>query len=200
MDKEENFSSHVVDLVKAKIILSELIGKDVHLQKKGEDFWGLCPFHNEKSASFTVSDQKGFYHCFGCGVHGDAISYIMSRQNVDFKESLKILSEQYGVALYKIKSKEQFQAFQQEKEKKEILLEIMEKAAEYFQKSLKNNKNSDMARKYLKSRGVSVESIDNFRIGYCDGTCASYLKDLGYSFELINEAGLIYGAEENFKN
>ena len=83
------FSDSLVDIIHDKVLLSDVISKTVNLSKKGTDFIGLCPFHNEKTPSFTVSNDKGFYHCFGCGAHGDVISFIMERNLLILKRQLK---------------------------------------------------------------------------------------------------------------
>ena len=93
------FSDNLVNTIHDKILLSDYIGRSVNLSKKGNDFIGLCPFHNEKTPSFTVSDDKGFFHCFGCGAHGDIISFVMQKESIDFKETIKILASEIGVNL-----------------------------------------------------------------------------------------------------
>ena len=90
-------SENLVDVIHEKILLSDFIGRKITLVKKGNDFLGLCPFHSEKTPSFTVSDDKGFFHCFGCSAHGDVISFVMQKESVDFKEALKILAAEAGI-------------------------------------------------------------------------------------------------------
>ena len=101
------FSDSLVDIIHDKVLLSDVISKTVNLSKKGSDFIGLCPFHNEKTPSFTVSNDKGFYHCFGCGAHGDVISFIMEKESIDFKEAIKILASEAGINIsdYSFKNK-----------------------------------------------------------------------------------------------
>ena len=93
------FSENLVDAIHEKILLSDFIGRKVALVKKGNDFLGLCPFHNEKTPSFSVSDEKGFFHCFGCSAHGDVISFVMQKESIDFKEALKLLASEAGINL-----------------------------------------------------------------------------------------------------
>ncbi|MBT4109072.1 MAG: DNA primase, partial [Pelagibacterales bacterium] len=93
------FSENLVDAIHEKILLSDFIGRKVALVKKGNDFLGLCPFHNEKTPSFSVSDEKGFFHCFGCSAHGDVISFVMKKESIDFKEALKLLASEAGINL-----------------------------------------------------------------------------------------------------
>ena len=100
------FSDNLVNTIHDKILLSDYIGRSVNLSKKGNDFIGLCPFHNEKTPSFTVSDDKGFFHCFGCGAHGDIISFVMQKESIDFKETIKILASEIGVNIEDYSSKD----------------------------------------------------------------------------------------------
>ena len=101
------FSDNLVNIIHDKISLSDYIGRSVNLSKKGNDFIGLCPFHNEKTPSFTVSDDKGFFHCFGCGAHGDIISFVMQKESIDFKETIKILASEIGVNVEDYSSKDE---------------------------------------------------------------------------------------------
>ena len=96
------FSKDFPDILRSNILTSELIAKFVKLRKKGKEFEGLCPFHNEKTPSFTVNDQKGFYHCFGCGAHGDIISFIMNKEGLGFKESVLKIADDFSIEVPKV--------------------------------------------------------------------------------------------------
>ena len=93
------FSDNLVNIIHDKILLSDYIGRSVNLSKKGNDFIGLCPFHNEKTPSFTVSDDKGFFHCFGCGAHGDVISFIRNFEGKSFIEALETIADIAGIKI-----------------------------------------------------------------------------------------------------
>ena len=93
------FSDNLVDLIHDKVLLSDVIGKTVNLSKKGSDFIGLCPFHNEKTPSFNVNDEDGYYHCFGCGAHGDSISFIRNFENKSFMEAIQTISDITGIKI-----------------------------------------------------------------------------------------------------
>ena len=93
------FPQDFPDKLRSSILVSEVIGKKVALKKKGKEYSGLCPFHNEKSPSFTVNDQKGFYHCFGCQAHGDIISFEMNKEGLEFKEAVIKLANDFSIEI-----------------------------------------------------------------------------------------------------
>ncbi|MDR2464460.1 MAG: DNA primase [Holosporales bacterium] len=178
----------VIQNVLEKTSLSELISADVALQKRGLDFIGLCPFHQEKTPSFTVSNRRNCYHCFGCGAHGNAISYIVNKHNLPFKEALTLLATRAHVTLPKFSSKSNFDNRQNQKQQ---LIDIHQIATEYCYTLLKSEKNAEIARKYLIKRRVSPEMIDRFKLGYCDGSLTKYLQSTKkYSLNQLENAGL----------
>ena len=154
-----SFSDNLVDIIHDKILLSDFIGKTVILSKKGNDYIGLCPFHNEKTPSFTVSNDKGFYHCFGCAAHGDIISFVMQKESIEFKEAIKLLASDLGVNIagYSFKEKKL--------SKEEISFKkILEISKDFF----KNNFNSISGNKiktYLKNRKISLNASNYFELG-----------------------------------
>ena len=99
-----SFDDRLVNEINEKIVLSDYIGRQVSLSRRGREFVGLCPFHKEKTPSFTINDDKNFYHCFGCGEHGSVINFLMKYQNLDFIESIKILSKELGLDIHKFNS------------------------------------------------------------------------------------------------
>ena len=149
------FSDNLVNTIHDKISLSDYIGRSVNLLKKGNDFIGLCPFHNEKTPSFTVSDDKGFFHCFGCGAHGDIISFVMQKESIDFKETIKILASEIGVNIEDYSSKD----------KKSIEEEINYKNIYDLTKSyFKNNFNSESGNKVKGTSCLGTSTITNKKL------------------------------------
>jgi DNA primase len=150
--------SPYIEQIRVRLKVSEVIGKDVKLTRKGHEFSGLCPFHNEKTPSFTVNDAKGFYHCFGCGAHGDIITYTMHRQAMNFVDAVKHLANLTGVIL------------PEKNERKETAegaeyFKLLEEACLWYQENLKKSF-GDEALSYLKHRGFSEQIIEEFKIGF----------------------------------
>lgn len=179
----------VIAAIRNKISLSDLIGRDVRLVRKGQEFLGLCPFHNEKTPSFTVNNQKNFYHCFGCGAHGNAINYVMEQRNVSFKEALELLTKEAGIPLPSF-SKSNSAETQRQKDKKKDLLAVMNSASDFFQQTLKSDVSAKEAREYLARRNVSLECIERFKIGFCNGKATQHLQHLNFTSALLEEAGI----------
>ncbi len=181
------FSDNLVNTIHDKIILSEYIGRTVNLSKKGNDFIGLCPFHNEKTPSFTVSNDKGFFHCFGCGAHGDVISFVMQKESIDFKETIQILASEIGVNVnnYTYKDKKVH-------EEEANFRNIYELSKVYFYNNFKD-KSANRVKNYLQNRKISIEASQYFELGYTQNNSDNlirFLESKGYSTEKIIEAGL----------
>lgn len=157
------FAKDFPDKLKANILTSEVVGKKVALKNRGKDFLGLCPFHNEKTPSFTVNDQKGFYHCFGCGAHGDIFSFVMEKEHLSYKEAVIKLAEDYGITIDEVVSdkKGEMEFYNQ----LEIDYQILERTCRIFEENLVNS-SGVQALKYLKNRGISNENIKQFRLGF----------------------------------
>ncbi len=191
------FSDNLVNTIHDKILLSDYIGRSVNLSKKGNDFIGLCPFHNEKTPSFTVSDEKGFFHCFGCGAHGDVISFVMQKESIDFKETIKILASEIGVNIEDYSSKD----------KKSIEEEINYKNIYDLTKNyFKNNFNSEAGNKvriYLEKRKISIKASEYFELGYSENkinNLITFLKSKSYSNNQIVDSGLGRKSNKNDKS
>ena len=135
---------NIKEEIKARLKLSDIISKKISLKKKGENrFLALCPFHNEKTPSFNVQDDKGFYHCFGCGKHGDIFNFVMEFDNLEFKEAMKFLSEQAGISITNTTHKKNVK-----------LLKILEEAKLFFVNTLYGDEGI-AARKYLIKRKIN---------------------------------------------
>ena len=190
------FSENLVDAIHEKILLSDFIGRKVALVKKGNDFLGLCPFHNEKTPSFSVSDEKGFFHCFGCSAHGDVISFVMQKESIDFKEALKLLASEAGINLldyagYKNKiSKESIDAHN-----------VVEFSKDYFVNNL-NASSGISVRDYLSQRKVSEKAYKYFELGYAENISNNliiFLKNNNFSMDAIIASGLARNSVKNNK-
>jgi DNA primase catalytic core len=164
------FPPSFLDEIQNRLRMSDVVGKKVALKAHGREHQGLCPFHKEKSPSFTVSDEKGFYHCFGCGAHGGAINFVMETQGLPFVDAVKQLADMAGIAM-PIMDKESF-----EKQKTaQSLYEIMDMACRFFQVQLPSSK---IALSYIKQRGLKPESVAKFRIGYAPDDSSALKKHL----------------------
>lgn len=177
----------VVDDVKQKIDIVDVIGQYVTLKRAGRNFKALCPFHNEKTPSFVVFADQGTWHCFGaCNTGGDVFTFLMRRENIDFGEALRRLALKAGVALV-------HEAPGEEDERKR-LREILGTAASHFHYLLKNHPEAQAARDYVAKRHLTSESIETFELGYAlngwEGV-KSYLVGRGYSLHDLEAAGLI---------
>ena len=198
------YSDDVIEEVRMKNDIVDVISGYVRLQKKGSSYFGLCPFHNEKSPSFSVTPGKQMYYCFGCGAGGNVFTFVMEYENFTFIEAVKYLAERAGVKLPEGEySKEQRAA----SDLKTVLLEVNKKAASYYYYQLKQE-GGRQAYEYLKNRELSDETIKNFGLGYSSKYSDSlyrYLKGKGYSDTILKESGLFsaderYGMHDKFWN
>jgi DNA primase len=180
----------------ARADVVEIVGRYVQLKKAGANFMGLCPFHGEKSPSFSVSPTKQFYHCFGCGVHGNAIGFLMEHAGMGFVEAVHDLAGQYGMQVPEDDaSPEERARAAGQRQKQATLSEVLEKAGEAYRKHLRQ---SPGAIGYLKGRGVSGEIAKQFGIGYAPAgwrTLASVFPD--YDDPLLAESGLVIVGESD---
>jgi DNA primase len=188
------FADNLVDIIHEKILLSDFIGKTVNLSKRGGDFIGLCPFHNEKTPSFTVSNDKGFFHCFGCGAHGDVISFVMQKESIEFKEAIKLLASEAGVnaANYSFKDK---QISKEEINSKDIL----EDSKDYFKKNF-NSISAEKVKIYLQKRKISLKASNYFELGFAENISADlikYLKNKGHLIDDVIISGLARKSNNN---
>ena len=183
-------------LARADVV--EIVGRYVQLKKGGANYMGLCPFHGEKSPSFSVSPTKQFYHCFGCGKNGNAIGFLMDHAGMNFVEAVKDLAGQYGMQVPEEDASPQDRArAAQQREKQATLTDVLEKAAEAYRKHLKN---SPKAVDYLKGRGLSGEIARQFGLGYAPEGWRSLASVFpGYDDPLLAESGLVIVNEDEEK-
>ncbi|MBC6440818.1 MAG: DNA primase [Rhodospirillales bacterium] len=186
------FSPAFLDEIRTRVPLSDIVGKQVRLQRNGPEFKGLCPFHREKTPSFTVSEQKGFYHCFGCGAHGDVIGFVMRTENLSFPEAVERLAGLAGVEMPRQTPDER------ERERRAATLhDVLDEACRWFEEQLMGPDGAK-TRAYLDRRGVTRETGERFRLGFApDGRnrLIRHLRGKGVPPQLIAGAGLSAGGD-----
>lgn len=189
-----------VDEILETARVEEVVGDFVNLKKRGANLLGLCPFHNEKTPSFTVSPAKGIYKCFGCGKAGGAANFIMDHEHYTYPEALKYLADKYNI---EIEEEEQSAEQIQQANEKESLFIVTQFAAEYFQQQLKETENGRaIGLSYFKERGFREETIEKFKLGYSPDEWEAFTKaalDKGYKLEYLEKTGLtIVKGEKHF--
>jgi len=186
------FPDYVIQEVAEKSDIYELVSQYVSLKKAGSSYVGLCPFHNEKTPSFSVSPQKGIFHCFGCGEGGNSIGFLMKIENISFYEAVKRLAEKANIELPKADMSDFKQSSERQKER-ELLYEINKAAAERFYNNLKGSKEGIS---YCKNRDIDGVWAKKFWLGYAQNSwddMFEYLKGKGYTESDILKSGLITG-------
>ncbi|MBQ3600699.1 MAG: DNA primase [Lachnospiraceae bacterium] len=184
------YPDEIVEEVRQRNDIIDVISGYVKLKKSGSNHMGLCPFHNEKSPSFSVSQNKQMYHCFGCGVGGNVFTFIMEYENFTFVEALKHLADRAGIRLPEWESSPEAR---KQADKRNILLEIHKEAAKYFFYQLKSPQGKT-ALEYLCERGLSEKTIGKFGLGYSNkysNDLYQYLKEKGYEDSILKESGLV---------
>lgn len=196
------YSNEIIDEVVSRNDIVDVISGYVKLKKNGSSYVGLCPFHNEKSPSFSVSGQKQLYHCFGCGVGGNVITFVMEYENYTFLEAVKMLGERAGLDLPEVEASGEDKKLRDTKQK---LLEINKITATYYYHQLGSEK-GQAGLKYLTGRGLSVDTIKRFGLGFAPQTTGELyriLKEKGYGDDLLKESGVFTyenGARDKFWN
>ncbi|OQX94385.1 MAG: DNA primase [Rickettsiaceae bacterium 4572_127] len=179
--------SHFLDDLRARTSITSIIGKRLKLTRKGKNHWGCCPFHNEKTASFAVDENKGFYHCFGCHAHGDAITFTMKTQNLEFIDAVKQLAESAGLKLPN-QPKEQREKLQVRKS----LIDILETIAGFYEDELQKPTGKHALDYVLNQRNLDKETIAKFKIGYAPNSKKLYqiLKKQGVTDDQLEKTGV----------
>lgn len=179
---------YIIEEIKQKVSLVETVSQYVTLTFKGGRHWGLCPFHDEKTASFTVNEEKGFYHCFGCGKSGSVFNFLMDLEHVGFQESVEILAEKAGIVLREESEKDKVI-----RSEKDTLIDLYNRLAMSFSYILKNSKDADHARTYLLDRGLTQETIDQFSLGYAPADpnwLYGFLTSRSFSPDFLKRSGV----------
>ena len=184
------YTKDSIDRVKDAVDMVELVGTRPDLRREGTRFTGLCPFHEERTPSFSVNAEHKLYHCFGCGASGDAIRFMQEAEGLDFKQAVESLAERYNVEL---KREQEDPAAARRRERRERLLKLLERAATYYARYLWESGEADKARAYLAERGLEEEVLREFRVGYSpkawDKVTVAAQRD-GFTREEIAAAGL----------
>ena len=190
------YPEELVEEVRTKNDIVDVVAGYVRLQKKGANHWGCCPFHNEKTPSFSVNGAKQMYHCFGCGAGGNVFTFVMNYENYTFPEAIKYLAERVGVNLPEMEYTEEMKA---RENKRARMLEVNKEAAKFFYYQLRTPA-GEIGYQYLKKRELSDETIKRFGLGYSGksgATLVQYLKQKGFEDSLIKEAGLANFSERS---
>ena len=193
------YSEDLIEEIRSRNDIVDVISSYVKLKKQGSSYFGLCPFHNEKSPSFSVSGEKQMFYCFGCGEGGNVFTFIMKYENYSFQEALKYLADRAGIALPEADYSEEAKKGAR---LKEALLAINNEAGKMFHYLLKTDKGKD-GLEYLKKRGLSDETIIHFGLGYSgkySGNLYPYLKNKGFTDEQLKESGLFTFEERGVKD
>ncbi|MEY8427675.1 DNA primase [Lachnospiraceae bacterium 46-15] len=184
------YPEELVEEIRARNDIVDVVSGYVKLQRKGSSYFGLCPFHNEKSPSFSVSPGKQMYYCFGCGAGGNVFTFLMEYENYTFPEALKALADRAGIAL---PEREYSQEEKKQQDLKSRLLELNKMAARYFYYQLRSE-NGRQGMEYLKNRQLSDETIKSFGLGFANkysNDLYNYMKKQGIGDELLRESGLM---------
>ena len=190
------YPDNLVEEVRSRNDIVDVISSYVRLQKKGSNHFGLCPFHNEKSASFSVNQARQMYHCFGCGKSGNVITFIMEYENFTFPEALKLLADRAGVTLPEI---EYTKEAREKDNLKARILEAYKEAGRYYYYQLRSDAGK-RAMEYFKNRGLSDETINKFGLGYAvtgKNLMYRYLKSKGYDDNVLKEMHIFYVNEKD---
>jgi DNA primase len=184
-DDEQNIRE-----IESRIDIVELISETVQLSRRGNNYWGLCPFHQEKTPSFSVSRDKQMYYCFGCHAGGNIFSYLMKKDGLEFKEALEILAGKAGVEINRSQDRKII-------DKRKQIIAVNNAAAQYYHAILLSER-GQAARAYLDRRGISQETIEAFQLGYALdewNQLQDYLLKKGFAAEIVKSAGLIKRSE-----
>ncbi len=184
------YPQELIEEVRTKNDIVDVISGYVRIQKKGSNYFGLCPFHNEKSPSFSVSQSKQIFYCFGCGAGGNVITFLMEYENATFQEAVKRLADRAGINLPEMEYNEEAR---QKESRRAKLLEINKEAARYYYYMLRDSRGRT-GYQYLSGRSLTDETMKKFGLGFADGSSSdltAYLRARGYPDELLQESGLL---------
>lgn len=180
------FPPQFLDDIRARLTLSDIVGRHVALKRKGREWTACCPFHKEKTPSFFVNDEKGFYHCFGCGMHGDHIGFLIESQGLSFMDSVKTLADEAGLTIPEMRPEE----IEREKSRRS-LNEVMELVTKFYEVTLRGPE-GEVARTYLQSRGINADTVKKFRLGFAkDGALSAAMAQRNISEDTLIELGLL---------
>lgn len=192
--KVANFSLEWKEELKSRNDIVSTISHYITLKKKGKNYWGVCPFHYEKTPSFSVDGVQQYYKCFGCGEAGDVIQFVQKYENIGFLEAVEILAKNAGMEMPKIEKSPDYEKKKQEKEK---ILQALRESARFYHQVL-NSPKGKVCRDYLEKRGVSHQSITNFGMGYSPdfNSLITHLQSKGFDLDILKKAGLVDVSEK----
>ncbi|MDD3941427.1 MAG: DNA primase [Sphaerochaetaceae bacterium] len=182
------YSETVIEQIKARISIVEMVSRYLTLSRKGDRYWGLCPFHDEKTPSFSVLPDKGFFHCFGCGKSGSMFDFVMEMEHLTFPEAIRNLAEQAGILL-----EEESEAERKQRTETDTLRDLYEKMANAFHYILMHSASAANAQEYLKGRALSEPSWEKFQLGYAPDDPSwlyGFLQSKQYSPQILAKSGL----------
>jgi DNA primase len=188
------FSPSLLDEIRARLPVSQVVGRKVALKKKGREYAGLSPFKAEKTASFFVNDQKGFYHCFATGEHGDIFTFVMKTEGLDFPEAVERLAGEAGVPI-----PAQTERSIEQEDQRDRLYRLLEAAAKFFEDCLKGGLGGEARRYIIDKRGLQRETIANFRMGFAPNSRSAikeHLKAQGFSIGDMVASGMLIGGDD----
>tara|TARA_B100000029_G_scaffold514793_1_gene619027 strand:+ start:996 stop:2741 length:1746 start_codon:yes stop_codon:yes gene_type:complete len=186
-------SEQIIESIRSKADIIDTISGYIQLKKRGRNFFGICPFHDEKTPSFSVNQDKQIYKCFGCGAGGGSINFIMEIEKLDFVEAIKYLGEKYGVQIDLHQSVKENSIFSQ-------LIEINDIVSTYYMNNLFKQSNSDVLN-HLNSRGISSETIKEFKLGYADNSYDTVLKGIQskkFKSDAMKQSGLFINTKNGY--
>ena len=186
--KENIFGADFIEKVKAKNDIVNIIGKYVRLEKKGNKFWGCCPFHHEKTPSFCINEFEQFYHCFGCGESGDVITFLRKFENLEYHDAVRVLAENAGMEMPAMQDNEKYLKAKREKD---TSLKILNFARDFYKAAL-YQPSAKPAQEYIKKRKLTKRELDKFELGYSPDydTIVGKLRQQGYNDEQMKAAGV----------
>jgi DNA primase len=187
------YPPNFLDEIRARLSVSQVVGRKVSLKRAGREFKGLSPFKMEKTPSFTVNDQKGFYHCFATGEHGDIFTFLMKADGLSFPEAVERLADEAGVPMPKLGPRDEAR-----EDERERLYRIVEASAAFFEAALMTGPGAE-ARRYLEKRGLTRETIAAFRLGYAPNDRAAlraHLANAGFKVEEMIASGMLIGGDD----
>lgn len=198
------YPEELIEEIRLRSDIVDVISGYVSLRKKGSSHWGLCPFHNEKSPSFSVNGDRQMFHCFGCGAGGNVYTFVMNYENYSFPEAVKLLADRAGIRL---PEPDESAGARERQGRRARLLEVNKAAAKFFYYQLRSPR-GEIGQRYLKKRGLTEETMQQFGLGYAGKSGADlvqYLRGRGFEDDLIKEAGLAnysekYGLNSQFWN
>ncbi len=182
-----------IEEIRARLRVSEVIGKVIPIRRAGREYHALCPFHKEKSPSFTINDEKGFFHCFGCGAHGDVIGFTMDYEHVGYREAIEKLAGQAGLTIPQ-PSRVEVDKYNHE----DALQEVMKAVTAWLEEQLHGTSEAETARRYIAERGLKPETVENFRMGYAPAdrdALIRAMKEKGISVRQLIETGMLIEIE-----